>query len=340
VTSHGDSLDPSDHDLGGKLLPAAQALALDAFAADVGAVLQSADIRFVLLKGPTVARWLYGTAEVRGYLDVDLLVHPDDLEQTRGILERRSLEISFLEEALPHGRRPHAENWVNPLGLSVDLHETLPGVGVDPGQTWAILSRDIEQIEVGGQPLPQLSEAGRALLVVLHAAHHGIKDEQAMADLARALDQVDEGTWRQATRLAELLDAHSALASGLRLLPPGRELADVLGLPVPRSIETILRAHSAPELALSLDWLLQTRGWRARAILVVRKLAPPRRVLQARSSLARRGAAGLVLAYVLQPAQVAARAAPAIRAWLAAREQSRRTNGGSAPQSSGRPPRP
>jgi hypothetical protein len=314
---------------------------LDAFAAGVGGALEDAGVRFVLLKGPTVARWLYRSDE-RSYLDVDLLVRPHDLDQARHVLASRSLELSYLEAMLPHGRRPHAEAWVNPLtGLSVDLHRTLPGVGVEPEAAWTILTGREASIEIEGRSLPQLAEPGRALLIALHAAHHGVKDGQALADLAQALDRVDEQTWREAAELADRLSAARAFSAGLRLLVPGRELADALRVPAsPPSVETILRANSAPELALSLDWLIQSRGARARAILVARKLVPPRRVLKARSPLARRGPAGLALAYILQPLDVAARGAPAIRAWLKAREESRRAYRDMDAQPSRRPSRP
>ncbi len=292
-----------------RLLPTARTLALDSFAAEVGEAFEAAGVRYVLLKGPTVAQWLYRPDEVRGYLDVDVLGHPADLDRARGVLATKGLELSFLEAALPHGRRPHAEAWVNPQsGLSVDLHETLPGVAVDPSAAWLILTERKDLIEVAGLPLTQLAEPARTLVVALHAAHHGVDDEQALADLARALDRVERPTWRLAADLADRLRAAAAFAAGLRLLASGRELADALELPTTRSIETILRAGSAPELSLSLDWLVQTRGFRPRAVLILRKLAPPHEVLMARSRLAQRGRWGLALAYAIQPLHLAVRA--------------------------------
>jgi len=105
------------------------------------------------------------------------------------------------------------------------------------------------------------------------------------------------------------------VAAGLRLLPEGNDLADRLSLPVEGSVETILRGSSAPELALSLDWLAQARGFPARARLILRKLGPPAGVMRGRSQLARRGRPGLAFAYLLQPAWLSWHAIPALRAW-------------------------
>jgi hypothetical protein len=209
-------------------------------------------------------------------------------------------------------------------GLSVDLHSTLPGLGVAPDMVWPVLAADTATMIVGGTDVEVLGDPARALLVALHAAHHGVKDAQALEDLARALEQVPEETWEEAAALAERLEATPAFSAGLRLFPPGSEVATRLELPLADSVETVLRASSAPELALSLDWLVNAPGVRTRARLVGRKLAPPAGVMKARSQLARRGPVGLAAAYVVNPVQLTWRAAPALRAWIRASRQARR----------------
>jgi len=186
---------------------------------------------------------------------------------------------------------------------------------------WAELAADTETMNVGGTEVEVLGEPARALLVALHSAHHGIEDDQALGDLARAVEQLPFGTWAEAAALAERLDATLPFAAGLRLVPAGDDLASRLGLPVETSVEVLLRASSAPELALSLDWLLQARGFRARSRLILRKLCPPASVLRGRSELARRGRLGLAASYLLQPLWLSWHAIPALRAWLAARKR-------------------
>jgi len=303
-----------------RLLAAARALALDAVAGELASSFEQAGIRCILLKGPAMARWLYDDELLRAYVDIDLLVPPAGLGAATRLLADAGFELSLREMALPHGRKPHAGTWIRTGdGANVDLHDTLPGVGVPPEAAWEALEHGIETLVVGRAELEVLAEPARALLVVLHAAHHGVKDEQALADLFHALARLPESTWREASGLAFRLDAVPAFASGLDLLPEGRLLARTLELPDTGTVETRLRASSAPELALSFDWLVRTSGFRARARLVWRRLAPPAGVMKARSSLARRGPAGLAAAYVLNPPRLAWRAVPALRAWLKAR---------------------
>lgn len=286
--------------------------------------MHGAGVRPILLKGPSISRWLY-TDETRDYVDIDLLVSPQQSSASRAELKKLGFRPSGTELALPHGRRPHAETWVHSIdGLKVDLHSTLPGVGVDSEATWAVLAASTEPMSVGGCDLAVLEPHARAMLLALHAAHHGIEDSQATSDLVRGLEQLSSETWRAAVTVAEQLEATSALAAGLGLTDQGEQLVQTLGLQAPRSIDSILRASSAPELALSLDWLFNARGVRVRARLIMRRLVPRPSVLRGRSPLARHGLLGLAMAYILQPWWLSRSALPAVRAWRAAREKARR----------------
>lgn len=274
-----------------------------------------------------MARWLYDESAVRNYVDIDLLVSRGDSGVTENVLTAAGFESSGMEIALPHGRRPHANTWIrNRDGLMVDVHDTLPGLGVSAESAWAILGVGTGTILVGGAEVEMLNEPARALLVALHAGHHGVADSQAVEDLRRALTQLPDDTWGQALVLANQLGAAPGFAAGLGLFGEGRYQAERLGLPVVTSIETILRANSAPELALSLDWLLRARGFRVRCRLIARRLAPLPSILRGRSRLARSGTAGLVTAYALQPVWLAGHAVPAMRAWLGALSETRKTS--------------
>ena len=270
-----------------------------------------------------MARWLYDDELARGYVDVDFLVSPRDLDVATTVLTGAGFELSLREVALPDGRRPHAGTWVRaPDGANIDLHDTLPGLSMPPEAVWAELEQTTESMRVGRAEIAVLAEPARAFLVALHAAHHGIEDKRALEDLARALDKVPESTWRAAALVAGRLDAVPVFAVGLRLLPEGQRLAETLELPDESTTEARLRASSAPELALSFDWLVRAPTLRARARLIWRRLAPPPGVMRARTKLARRGPLGLAAAYVVNPLTLLWRGLPALRAWLGASRQS------------------
>jgi hypothetical protein len=58
----------------------AHALARDVATAEVVEALRAAGVRSIVLKGPSIARWLYADGQPRPYGDTDLLVSPADLD--------------------------------------------------------------------------------------------------------------------------------------------------------------------------------------------------------------------------------------------------------------------
>ena len=121
---------------------------------DTAQVLESferAGVHALLLKGPSIACWLYDHATERPYFDCDLLVEPVDYDAAEQ--ELRSLGyVPLLDRwGLPAWWYGHAVPWTHPGGrASVDLHRTLIGVGVDHATTWSVLSADADEILVGG----------------------------------------------------------------------------------------------------------------------------------------------------------------------------------------------
>ncbi|MEO6714059.1 MAG: nucleotidyltransferase family protein, partial [Mycobacteriales bacterium] len=59
-------------------IAAASTLAVDRLTADVVRALRAEGVEPILLKGPSFARLLYSSSELRPYVDADLLVAPGD----------------------------------------------------------------------------------------------------------------------------------------------------------------------------------------------------------------------------------------------------------------------
>ena len=299
---------------------AADNLRVDAVTAEVLQAFDAAAVSSVLLKGPAIARWLYLDGDPRPYRDCDLLVPPSQIDAAQTALGRAGLNRAFDLEGLPDWWREHAGEWWSPEHrVYVDLHRTLPGVGVDDEAAWRILSADTETIVVGGQPAKALGLPARALHIALHAAQHGEGFHKPMADLGHALAGLDVTTWRGAAAVAERLEATDALAAGLRLLPAGRELAGRLDLPSVTSVEVALRAGTAPPVALGFEQLARARGVRARGQILWRKFFPPPGFMRRWHPIASRGRPGLALAYLLRPVWIIRAAPRGLRAWRRAR---------------------
>jgi hypothetical protein len=225
-------------------------------------------------------------------------------------------------------RPRHARVWERESDAAmVDLHTTLAGVSVAPQEAWDVLATSVDETVVGGQVVETLDVPARALHVVLHAAQHGARSPQALADLERALDRLPIELWRESATLARRLRALPAFVAGLSLSTEGEAVAGRLGLSRVSSVEADLRVGVAREealgSALGFEWLAGARSMRERAAFIASKVAPPPARMRRRSALARRGYAGLVAAYVLRLGRLAPHAVAGFVAWRRARRASR-----------------
>lgn len=227
--------------------------------------MQRAGVAVVLLKGPSIASWLYGPEEPRWYNDCDLLVRERDLVIAGGVLE-----------GLEYRRRPnppddpalladvHSIVWTRAHDdAAVELHWTLVGLAASPQLVWDTLSGETVPVTVDGVGTRALGEAARALHLALHLAQHGCATPQPTEDLRRGIERLEYGVWLAARARSARLGGDSAFAAGLRALPSGAELAARLALP-PAETYWTMRAQSAPRGALRLRQLRDAHGWRER----------------------------------------------------------------------------
>lgn len=315
------------------LLITAHTLAVDGVTATVVRELREAGIPSVVLKGPTLAGWLYDDGAARYYMDSDILVPPQRFDAAETVLERLGFALKP-DQAPPERGLPHARPWVRASDRAeVDLHRTLSGVAVAPERAWDLIAPSAEPMQVGGEEVSVPERPIQALLVVLHAAQHGGDKPKPLQDLERALERVTDDEWREVLAVAWRLDAVANLTRGLRLLPAGEAVADRLGLFDTAFIEAAIARGSFTQVALGFERLAATPGLAGKLALVARELVPAPASLRWWSPIARRGRAGLCVAYVWRPLWVAWHALPSLRAWLRARRAAgpRRTAASKAP---------
>jgi hypothetical protein len=300
---------------------------LDAATAQVVTALGAKGVPAVLLKGPVLARWLYGsTRQPRSYHDIDLLVPEPRVDHAVATLRRLGFEYAFaspIERAAtshacvlissPRSSKPSAPA-LSAREMAVDLHWTLHGVGALPDAVWAAISADAETMTILDTEVSIPGEAARALHVALHAGAQGAYTGRPRDDLRRALELVDDRVWEAAAELAVRLDAVALFASGLSMEPQGRALAQRIGIESTGDVDARLRARAAPALSFGLTRLRSTTGVRAKAQLIVRELVPTPSFMRVWSPLARRGPMGLALAYAYRPFWLAVKLPGAVAA--------------------------
>jgi hypothetical protein len=243
--------------------------AVDAATAEAVAALRRAGIEVVLLKGPSIATWLYGDAQPRWYNDCDLLLREVDLDAAGLVLA----ELAYDRRSSPPddpGLLPdvHSVVWTRASDHAVvELHWTLVGLTATHQSVWETLSRDTAPIAVNGVPMRSLGEHGRALHLALHLAQHGRATRQPAEDLRRGVTQLDFHVWKGARELSRRLGGDSAFGAGLRAGAGGAELAARLALP-PAETYWTMRAEAAPRGALRLHQARDAPGWHDRWVIL------------------------------------------------------------------------
>jgi hypothetical protein len=317
---------PVGRELDSVITTAAAALFVDAITVEVCTALEMTGVPSIIVRGPSIARHLYLPDEVRRYGDADLLVPIG----SRSTAEAAITELGF-RDVTGLGRRsddrpPWSSTWGRPRdGGNIDLHWTIPGMRAAPTTIWSVLRGHGMPLDIAGADVVGLNAPATAVIVALHAAHHGIRAASPLEDLRRALTRWHEDLWRDASELADALDATTAFAIGLRLDPAGVSLADRLRLPRTSSTEQILRSSTAPPMALGFDWLDQTRGLTSKLRLAWGKIFPDADFMRVWSPLARGGSrTGLAAAYAWRPVWLLLHAGPGYRSWRSARRESER----------------
>ena len=239
-----------------------RSLVLDYACGEISRHLADAGHQVIMLKGDTIASWLYPDPTERTYGDLDVLVSP--AEEAAVVESLAALGYRPLFDRAWRATSPEEQPLRNHLGVVIDLHVSIKGIRMAPQQAWDILSRETVPWTWAGTPVQALAPHARAMHLALHVAQGGLADEKAARDLALGLTRLDTATWEAADRLARQLEAVEAFSAGLRLFPEGARLADELDLPRPEHLETRMRAGSASHASIVLERTLAAAGWRQR----------------------------------------------------------------------------
>lgn len=243
-----------DKNGGLSMCTALRTLAVDRVTAEVIPALGNAQIPAILLKGPSIARWLY-PAGGRSYVDTDVLVPATEMTRAQQVLQAHGFTESL------KGFHP-AERDANPVESQfirqrvgqqvttekVDLHRNLPYMPAADPMLWDTFEAYSELMPIGGIQVRVLGRPALALHIALHAVQHRFTCHTG-EDLARALAALPADGWRTATSLAARLGATELLATGLRQYPRGTAVADQLGLPHPRNPFWLSAPRGAESLA-------------------------------------------------------------------------------------------
>ena len=274
----------------------AHGLARDLVTAEAVEALRIGGIRSIVLKGASIARWLYGDGTARPYADCDLLVDPAQLRLAARALEAIGYVEGFDDRLVSWRDAHHVALQRGRDGARIELHWRIPGVRSPDAWAWRTLSAGTETASLAGVEVEFLGVPARAVHIALHAAQHGPLRAKPVEDLRRAVRVVS--CWDAAAGLASALDAQDAFAAGLRTIPEGAELAGRLGLPRTRSLTAMEMLAAGESLrSVYVQGLVCNRGAWGAARELLRVAIPLPDFMRYRYAVARRGRVGLAAAY-------------------------------------------
>ncbi len=193
----------------------------------------AAGIPFLSVKGPLLARFLYGDVGGRHAGDLDLLIAPDNLAQADAVLRAAGCRRSQPDFDLTprqwreYQRLKHEFEYFNDTtGVRIEVEWRLEGLGCQAFDEW--LKAGARET-LGGIELARLPAETEALYLFVHGAGHEWFRLFWLVDVARLLARggVD---WPQVMRTARACGVELSVWQGARLV----EL--LFGIPAPEPL--------------------------------------------------------------------------------------------------------
>ena len=274
----------------------ATVLTMEATLVQVAETLARAGIPFRVLKGPAVAHLDYPDPSLRDFGDIDLLIHPDDLEHAIGILLKHGYVRRFPEPRAGFDRRfTKSVSVVNPDGRELDLHRTLAagvfGLRVKTRMLW---EAPYAEFAVGGMTLHALGASERFMHACYHAALGNAPSRLVpQRDIAQILlrGSVDPD---RVKALAEQWAGEAVIAHAIRTTWHTLQLTDIVALSAWAAKHTSqvrdqreLRRATSPgytHTARALDSLRAIHPLRDRLVYISAMAFPRRSYLNGRHS--------------------------------------------------------
>ena len=250
----------------------------------------SAGIPFLSVKGPLLARSLYGDVGARHAGDLDLLIAPEQLAPADAVLRaagcRRSqpdFELTPRQWREYQRLRHEFEYFNDTTGVRIEVEWRLEGLGRQAFDEWLKLGA---RETLGGIELARLPAETEALYLFVHGAGHEWFRLFWLVDVARLLARggVD---WPQVMRTARACGVESSVWQGARLV---ETLFEPVRVPAAHAARVNWLVHSAlrrmnraeadqpglRELLRQTRYQLRLRrAWSAKAAVLLPRLMSP-----------------------------------------------------------------
>lgn len=199
-----------------------------------------AGLRFATFKGPALAVVLHGDVSRREYVDLDIIVpeqQVDDAERLLGSLGygAASGTRAFRRAFLAHLRQ---YAFIHPRSdLAIDLHWSFTGTHVPFPLTPAEVWKDLDSVSIGGRAIPTVSVENLALLLAGHGTKEAWRCLGWVCDFAMLIDRYPNLDWLRIHERARAQRCGDTILLGCAM---AREL---LATPVPNALLGLLEEN-------------------------------------------------------------------------------------------------
>jgi hypothetical protein len=216
--------------------------------------LEKAGVTAVMLKGPALSQWLYGTPVYRCFTDLDFLIASEDLDRAYAVLNALGYELPR-DMSAAVARTIYGALGAWPLTgqrkYPIDLHWRLAHVRFPAPLSAEMVIQEAGHLSLGGMTVRIPDPTHAALLTLLHGAKHLWCTLESVVEIA-AFTRRPDVDWLAVRDLARKAHAWNGCAAGLRLA------SELLGADVPQPLRATpwpaateaLRAEAISSLSL------------------------------------------------------------------------------------------
>jgi hypothetical protein len=183
----------------------ARALSLAEELCRVAAAFAEEGLRFAAFKGPVLAAALYGSVSSRDYIDIDILVSEDQVDDAERLLDSFGYHGDAGDRAFRRAFLGYLRQcaFVHPgIDAAIDLHWDFTGSHMPFPLTPAEVWRDLDRVSIGGREIPTVSGVNLALLLAGHGTKEAWRSLGWVCDFAMLLDRQPDLDWHEIHRRA------------------------------------------------------------------------------------------------------------------------------------------
>lgn len=200
-----------------------------------------AGLRFAAFKGPTLAALLHGDVSRREYVDLDVIVPGQQMDDAERLLDTLGYRAADGSRAYRQAFLAHLRQYafIHPdSNLAVDLHWSFTGTHVPFPLTPDALWPDLDTLVIGNRAVPTPSRENLALLLAGHGTKEAWRCLGWICDFALLIDRYPDLDWLAVHERARTNRCGDTILLGCAM---AEELA---GTPVPRPLLGALEKSS------------------------------------------------------------------------------------------------